>query len=595
MDLTFANPLGLFAMLGIPAVLAIHFFQNKTRRVEISTLFLIEDLTRESVRGSMWERIRNSPLLWLQLLAVLLLTWLLVQPMWLRSESVQQTIIVLDSSVSMRPFLDKMRGELKREVNKLAGAASKSEWTVIESDTTRGTVYSGGDAGRLLAAVNAWKPSSGYHDVQPALQLARDLQRKNGVILFVSDHRPEGLAAGVELLAIGEPVENCGFAGARVDQGTNAMMWSALLMNYGKQSQQRRYHLEIGNTKTPDESVALEPSGIRAIRGEWPRGADRCRLVLDPDAFPLDDEMPLVLPEPKKLTALFSAPGDIQPLVEKIAGSLDAVEQDISGHPDLTISILRAGASGLPTERSGIFFLFDEKGGDALRPGLIAADQHPLMNGLSWQGLLTRNEKGLSTTNSDRTLLWQGNAPLIFLREYGRTHQLVFNFDVAHANADRLPAFVLLIRRFVESLRSEKIALEACNVELNQPLDIAAKLSDEPVELWSDGGSPSQNGGGPPPLHATVLPPGIASLRVPSEPGFFEIRQGTKKLFEGASHFADTREADFKLAKSENTITARARELTIRNSQRDMLTPLWLVLLGGTLLSGWAVAERRRR
>jgi hypothetical protein len=371
------------------------------------------------------------------------------------------------------------------------------------------------------------------------------------------------------------------------------MTWSALLMNYGKTAQQRRYHLEIGNTKTPDEAVTLEPGGIRAIRGEWPRGADRCRLVLDPDAFALDDEMPLVLPEPKKLTALFSAPGDIQSLVEKIAGSLDAVERDTSGHPDMTISILRTGSAALPSERSGIFFLYDDKGGDALRPGLIAADQHPLMNGLSWQGLLTRNEKGIATTNSDRTLLWQGGAPLIFLREYGRTHQLVFNFDVAHANADRLPAFVLLIRRFVETLRSEKIALESRNVELNQPLDIAAKLSDEPVQLWSDGGSPSRDGGTPS-LH-TVLPPGIASLRVPSEPGFFEIRQGTKKLFEGGSHFADTREADFKLAKSENTITDRARELTIRNSQSDMMTPLWLVLLAGTLLSGWAVAERRRR
>ena len=89
----------------------------------------------------------------------------------------------------------------------------------------------------------------------------------------------------------------------------------------------------------------------------------------------------------------------------------------------------------------------------------------------------------IATTNADRTLLWQGNSPLIFLREYGRVHQLVFNFDVAHANVDRLPAFVLLIRRFVETLRSEKIALESRNVELGQPLEIAAKLSDELVEL----------------------------------------------------------------------------------------------------------------
>ncbi len=595
MDLTFANPLGLLALAGIPAVLAIHFFQNKTRRVEISTMFLIEDLTRESVRGGMWERIRNSPLLWLQLLAVLLLTWLLVQPMWLRSESVQQAIVILDSSVSMRPFLDKMNATLRHDVNKLAGAAARSEWTVIESDTARGTVYSGGEAGELLDAVAKWKPRSGHHDFQPAFQLARDLQRKNGVIVFVSNRRPEGLPAGMELLAVGEPIENCGFAGARVDVVSNKTVWSALLMNYGKSAQQRRYHLEIGNSKTPDETVELEPGGIRAIRGEWPRGAAKCRLVLDPGRFALDDEMPLVLPQSKQLTAVFSASAETQPFIEKIAGSLDAVTQDTTGSPDLTFAFLRVGMAALPQNRNGIFFLFDEKPRESLRSGLIVADHHPLMNGITWQGLLTRDEKGITATNSDRTLLWQGSTPLIFLREYGRTHQLVFNFDVAHANVDRLPAFVLLIRRFVETLRSEKIAFEARNVELHQPLEIAAKLSDEPVELVEGRAVSPTPPSGALGQRALPLPPGIASLRAPDEPGFFEIRQGTKKLFEGASHFADTREADFKLTKSENTITARARELTIRNSQRDMMTPLWLVLLAGTLLSGWAVAERRRR
>lgn len=596
MDLTFANPAGLFALLGLPAVLAIHFFQRKTKRVEISTLFLLEELTRESVKGPVWERIRNSPLLWLQLLAVLLLTWLLVQPRWLRPESVQQTIIVLDSSVSLRPFLPELRAQLRAEVNRLGGVAARSEWTVIESDTTRGTVYSGGDAGALLAALAAWSPRSGHHDILPALQLARDLQRRNGVIVFASDRRPEGLPAGVELVAVGHGLENCGFAGARVDVVSNVTVWSALLMNHGKTAQSRRYHLEFVRTRTPDEPVTLEPGGIRAIRGEWPRGVEQCRLVLNPDAFALDDTMPLVLPQPKRLTAIWSAPAALQGFVEKIARSLDGVEPDTGGRPDFAIAMLAATASGLPTDRSGIFLLHDEQGGDRLRSGVIVPDRHPIMSGLSWQGLLARTGSALATTNSDRTLLWQGAAPLIFLRESGRTRQLVFNFDVAHANLDRLPAFVLLVRRFVETLRAEKVELEARNVELNQPLEIAARLSDEPAGLWNLGVSPSQEGGGgTPPLHATVLPPGLASLRAPDEPCFFEIRQGTRRLFEGAAHFADTREADFKLAASENTIAPRARELTIRNSRRDMLTPLWLVLLAGTLLASWAVAEGRRR
>jgi len=36
----FANPLGLLALLGIPAVLAIHFLQRKAKELPVSTLFL---------------------------------------------------------------------------------------------------------------------------------------------------------------------------------------------------------------------------------------------------------------------------------------------------------------------------------------------------------------------------------------------------------------------------------------------------------------------------------------------------------------------------------------------------------------------------
>ena len=52
MDLIFANPFGLLALLALPAVVAIHFFQRKTRREHIATMFLLEDLTRRSERGS---------------------------------------------------------------------------------------------------------------------------------------------------------------------------------------------------------------------------------------------------------------------------------------------------------------------------------------------------------------------------------------------------------------------------------------------------------------------------------------------------------------------------------------------------------------
>ena len=102
--LTLGNLLGLWALLGIPAVIAIHFLQRKSQRVTVTTLFLLRQMRRESETGNRLERLRSSIPLWLQLVMVLMLTWLLVQPRWLKEDAVRRVAIVLDSSASMQAY-----------------------------------------------------------------------------------------------------------------------------------------------------------------------------------------------------------------------------------------------------------------------------------------------------------------------------------------------------------------------------------------------------------------------------------------------------------------------------------------------------------
>ncbi|MEY2879521.1 MAG: hypothetical protein RLZZ15_1901, partial [Verrucomicrobiota bacterium] len=46
----FANPAGLWALLAAPAILAIHFLQQRARVARTSTWFLIERLAPDSAR-----------------------------------------------------------------------------------------------------------------------------------------------------------------------------------------------------------------------------------------------------------------------------------------------------------------------------------------------------------------------------------------------------------------------------------------------------------------------------------------------------------------------------------------------------------------
>ncbi len=138
--LTFSNTMGLWALAAIPVVLLIHFLQRQSQKVTISTLFLLEQMQRESVQGRRLERIRSSVPLWLQLLMVLLITWLLVQPRWLQRDSVQPIAVVLDNSASMSAFKDDARKQLLGELNRLSASVSRAEFYVIDSTLGSGNI-----------------------------------------------------------------------------------------------------------------------------------------------------------------------------------------------------------------------------------------------------------------------------------------------------------------------------------------------------------------------------------------------------------------------------------------------------------------------
>ena len=80
MNLILTNPWGLLALLGIPLLILIYYLRRKAQVVTVSTLFLLKRTQRESKAGKRFETFSNSLPFWLQVLAILLLTWILVQP-----------------------------------------------------------------------------------------------------------------------------------------------------------------------------------------------------------------------------------------------------------------------------------------------------------------------------------------------------------------------------------------------------------------------------------------------------------------------------------------------------------------------------------
>lgn len=582
MNISFANPAGMWALLGIPAILLIHFLQTKSRRVHASTLFLLDPLAKESVGGSRIERIRNSVPLWLQMLAVLLLAWLLAGPRWVRADSTQSIVVVLDSSIAMRAFTGKLAGALPARLRQLSKTAAKTDWVVMETDLTQPAVYNGGSVDALAAALKNWKPNLGAHDPGPALRLGQSMLHQHGLLLFVTYHQVE-VPVGAQLFAVGAPTANCGFTGFRFDEDKST--WHALVKNYSDSPQQRQWWIEAGGQKIAPEQITLQPNQALALKGTLPPGVKSCALRMDGDAFGIDDTMPMVLPQPKRLKVSAPASGAFSDFFTRLIQGFPAMDAvGATGAPDITLGVYDPLLASIPAG-SAVVFLREPMAREKYLEGTIIAEPDPLMENLGWQGLLCKQTLSFAKKPGDRALLWQGERPLIILRG-GAKPQLLFNFDLDQSNAERLPSFVILLHRFIESVRASKIDTEAANVETNQLLRVTIDPAGKPVVLHTEEGAPD----------VTVPPGQVQTLRAPAEPGFFEVRQGPLVLLKGAAHFADAREADLHDAASIDGVKAQTvAALTEKNSRGDFLLPVWMLMAAATLVLNWAWPGRSTR
>ncbi len=586
MNLFLANPWGLLALLGLPTLVLIHFFQRRSRRVTVSTLFLIEDQRLESRTGRRFERWRGSRSFWLQLLAILLLTWFLVQPRWIREDTVQRVVFVLDDSFSMAAFKPALGNDLSRVLPEIEQNAAQTEWILLPSSLSAASLYQGGEVDALLAAFEQWQPSAGEHAFDEALRLARARAGPDGRVILLTDHARPDLDPAIERLAVGQSVGNIGFAGGTVSEENGQALWRVFLRNYGGEEVTTTWRVETadGAPVGSPQPVTLNPARGLEISGTFPNEKTRIVLVLQSsDPFTLDNRIALTIPEPKRLPVAVEAftleRGDF---LQRLA---DALPERVSAASGTGEAALRLRfATEYPTDTAGpaqIVFFGRDKGRpprNARRLG--TTESHPLMEGLAWQGLTAAlPRETFPSQPGDEVLFWFGERPAIFLRPRGGQRDLVFNFDPADANLARLPSFVLLCHRFAETVRQTLPRPEVLNAELAQVLSVAAADPVQPLEVTED--TPAGR-------HTYTLgAEDLLNLRAPSQPGFFSVTQGTASVVEGASQFADPREANFARAASENTLEAQQEARRQANSRGDNLAGLWILLAAAALLGAW--------
>lgn len=576
MKLVFLNPAGAWALLGVPALVIIHCLRVRAREIRIPAVFLVKKL-HEAAPGSKFARWRGSPLFWVQLLAILLLAFLLCSPRFLAADSRREVALVVDATVSMRAFREESLAAAARLADRVSRDAATTHWLLMSTDAGAPPLYVGEDRAAMLRALDAFKPALGDHDFTDSLLAARRGVAKGGRVVLLTDRAPAEVPGGAELVACGKSKDNVGFSGGVFPDRTR---WRALVVNHADTPTVRRWFVETPDgQKSPDKELRLEARGTATLEGAAPGAA--FTVVLEGDAFAPDDRLPLVLPVAKPLAWRLSAPESLARIVAPALAALDnAAPAATAAVADL--DLVCATTRDLPKGASGARILFLDSEGEETKPSpapCFAPSPHPLTDGLAWGLVPSLGARSFVPRPGDVVLVRSGERALVWIGHNGKTSELVFNYDPRAVFAgEKIPAVAVLVRRFAETVRAAKDAPEALNTDCRAPLPTPP--GDAPLALGDAAGKKTPVAAG-------------ATLRAPGEPGFFSVYRGESAKITGAAAFSDTREADLTRCDSAERLLSADEALSRGESTLDPLTVAGALALLALLLVSWRLAASR--
>ena len=257
-----AHAFYLSALAG--GVIFLYFLRSRSKRYDVSSLFLWEGLRNDAHSRAAWIRRRIDPLLILQLLALIFLIFALAEPAWreLRPH-LSGMAIVLDGSASMSTITgaDRTRYDLAREEGMtLLDYYPETPVTILQlSNAPRVLLPLTRDheaARRILAESEpTWYANGSSEQLQTLLESQGDSDTYEKIILL-TDRSLDGIPLGVEQIRF-EQGENVAITNFTVRENPTQEGVTALItvQNYTSSIQERTVALHAGGRQISAQAV----------------------------------------------------------------------------------------------------------------------------------------------------------------------------------------------------------------------------------------------------------------------------------------------------------------------------------------------------
>lgn len=590
----FSTPLGLLALLGLPAIVGLHLYRRRFQPRRTSALFLwgIED--KNPASGRRRQPLHRSLSFWLELLAALLLALFLAGFDPFGERRAEHFVAVLDGSNSMLAAspdganaAEAARAVVAERLKDLSGA---DRVTLIESGRPPrllcGPAASRAEAQRALANYRAERIADGRAE---SLALALEVTGGTGRVLWVGDtFEADDVAPEVEFVAVGEPQANWALTQVRrrrIDRDTDRVSFTVASFAGLPRELQAVVRAEADPAPLVERTLTLDPQGRATVSLQLPATAPTLRIELTPDDHPVDDTA-LLARLPQRELRLFSelTPEQAWRLGlsngrdERPERWLDLIGEarfvDQADSADLVLSWGGAEAGGRPAALTGqglgsrLHLRPPQGEGQTWIGPFLVERAHPLLEGVSLEGVAWHGDPDRQL--SGVTLAAAGPASLITERLNRGRRGFELHVDPERSTLWRTPDWPILLSNWARLVRSELPGPQRTTLASGEGL---TWIADGSAELHLIG----------PDVDETLPAQRNQTLDLFDRPGLYTVELDGNRSFEVAVNGLDEGESDLR-GRSAGTRASRKASATAPAARG----PWTIALLAATLLA-WAL------
>jgi Ca-activated chloride channel homolog len=539
----FTAPLGLLALLAIPAIIAIHLFRRRFPPRPVAGLFLWQVVQQTPEGGGRVTRLPITASLILECLAALALALILAGARFTPSSASEHLVILLDDSASMAAVNVQNQSSRDRAARRIVDEVERFgrgvRVTLIQSGE-RPAVLAGPAALAIETspALEKWKPQAQHHSLALGLRLARELAGKTGRIMVFTDDSPEGELEGIQWISVGEPLGNVGIIGAQrtLSPLEGKATISLTLGNSLNESTKRGIRLTVAGKEIHTGEITIPPR-VSSMNLPLPPGLPAVTAELSSDALARDNQVTLVEPRPQIVSVDNRLPkGRGRDALDKATRSVAGVTRSdqaqlVFGPADLLDPPPQPGVWRVGFGRAPARYLSPGNAEDLVGP-FTPEKRHPLLQGTTLAGVVWAGALPINL-NTVHPVLSSGNQPLIALPGSRPDDGILFNLDLDKTNLLRAPDWPILISNIVDLRRQNLPGPERWNYRAGEFVR---------VRLGRDPKGPLRFRCGT--MERALPPARIMEFTAPSACNVLEILEGDEVAFELGVNFLDENETN---------------------------------------------------